>query len=205
MFNNSLLHRIVEVVSDPTTKGIIIGSLFTLLGVFFQGIVSFLLEGRKYKLAMKNEKQRNEFSKEEQTRKEKVAYARELQQKREKAYLDFVNFYNRLLVGLLALTKIKKNVEVPKIEQAFDDKSKEQLVFILGQSSDLNTAIRLYGSKEICAKANEFVNSYIDMETSGIITYDKVLSLANCLDALIYAMNEENQLFEPCGIAPKLE
>lgn len=205
MFNNSLLHKIVEVVSDPTTKGIIIGSLFTLLGVFFQGIVSFLLEGRKYKLAMKNEKQRNEFSKEEQTRKEKVAYARELQQKREKAYLDFVNFYNRLLVGLLALTKIKKNVEVPKIEQAFDDKSKEQLVFILGQSSDLNTAIRLYGSKEICAKANEFVNSYIDMETSGIITYDKVLSLANCLDALIYAMNEENQLFEPCGIAPKLE
>ena len=205
MFNNSLLHKIVEVVSDPTTKGIIIGSLFTLLGVFFQGIVSFLLEGRKYKLAMKNEKQRNEFSKEEQIRKEKVAYARELQQKREKAYLDFVNFYNRLLVGLLALTKIKKNVEVPKIEQTFDDKSKEQLGFILGQSSDLNTAIRLYGSKEICAKANEFVNSYIDMETSGIITYDKVLSLANCLDALIYAMNEENQLFEPCGIAPKLE
>ena len=205
MCESVFLDKIVEFVSDPTTKGIIIGSLFTLLGVLFQGCISYFIEGKKHKLAMKSEKQRYEFSKDEQARKEKVAYARELQQKREKAYLDFVNFYNRLLVGLLALTKIKKNVEVPKIEQAFDDKSKEQLGFILGQTSDLNTAIKLYGSKEICAKANEFVNSYIDMETSGIITYDKVLSLANCLDALIYAMNEENQLFEPCGIASKLE
>ena len=91
MSESVFLHKIVEFVSDPTTKGIIIGSLFTLLGVLFQGCISYFIEGKKHKLAMKSEKQRYEFSKDEQARKEKVAYARELQQKREKAYLDFVN------------------------------------------------------------------------------------------------------------------
>ena len=160
------LQKVAKVVSDPTTMGIIIGSLFTLAGVFLQ-----------------------------------------LQQKREKAYLDFVNFYNRILIGLATLAKGKESIDFPIVEfpngkkDLGVDKANGQLGFLLGQTSDINTAIRLYGSKDICDKASAFIVPFLQMESSGTITYDKILSLSNILDAIIYAMNEENHLFEPshCG------
>ena len=201
------LQKVAKVVSDPTTMGIIIGSLFTLAGVFLQGVVAYFLEGRKNRLAIKTEKLRYEFSKDEQNRKERISYARELQQKREKAYLDFVNFYNRILIGLATLAKGKESIDFPIVEfpngkkDLGVDNANGQLGFLLGQTSDINTAIRLYGSKDICDKASAFIVPFLQMESSGTITYDKILSLSNILDAIIYAMNEENHLFEPshCG------
>ncbi len=174
-----------------------------MVGVLIQGVVAYFLEGRKNRLAIKTEKLRYEFLKDEQDRKERILYARELQQKREKAYLDFVNFYNRILIGLGTLVKGKESVAIPSVEipngkrDTVADKANEQLGFLLGQTSDINTAIRLYGSKEICDKVNGFIAPFIQMEASGTITYEKVLSLSNILDMVIYAMNEENQLFDP--------
>ena len=197
------LQKVAKVVSDPTTRGIIIGSLFTLAGVIVQGIIAYFLEGRKNRLAMKTEKLRYEFSKDKQDREERISYARELQQKREKAYRDFVNFYNRFLTGLGVLIKGKESIAIPKVEipnvknESVEDKSNEQLGFLLGQTSNINTAIRLYGSKEICEKANDFIILFLQMEASGTITCDKVISLSNILDAIINAMNKENHLFDP--------
>ena len=51
--------------------------------------------------------------------------------------------------------------------------------------------------EQICDKVNGFIAPFIQMEASGTITYEKVLSLSNILDMVIYAMNEENQLFDP--------
>ena len=75
-----------------TTIGIIIGSMFTLLGVIVNGVITFVMSRSAHDREV-----------EEHKRCEQKKDADELRAKREMAYRDFANYYGfmNLLIGFI--------------------------------------------------------------------------------------------------------
>lgn len=120
---------------SEATIGIIIGSLFTLSGVFANGIVTYFLNRKAHKWEVA-ERKRCEQKKESD----------EKRAKREKAYRDFLNYYGlmNLLVGFICESKCK-DMNFDAMRCIYSEKIKESFAKV----ADVISAVSLYGSGRI--------------------------------------------------------
>lgn len=183
--------EMLQFLSDPTTKGIVIGSFFTLLGIVAQGCISWILELVRHVLASKNEKRRFEREAKERERREARDYTIEWQKKREKAYLDFACFYGRLLVGAQLSVQKSGKMELLPPDLSNNNPKALEIAVCLGSMSDINSALRLYGSTEVCIAASNFYLKLLKCEQAGQVTDDQIAASIAELDAVIGLMNRE--------------
>ena len=183
--------KLLELLADPTTRGIVIGSLFTLMGVFVQGFISWGLELLRHVLASKNEKRRFEREAKERERREARDYMIEWQKKREKAYLDFACFYSRLLVSAQLSAQKSGKMELLPPNLSDNNPNAAEIAAYLGNMSDVNSALRLYGSPEVCIAASNFYTGLLKCEQAEQMTTDQIAASIVELDAVIALMNRE--------------
>ena len=183
--------KLLEIISDPTTRGIIIGSFFTLLGILIQGLISWMLESLRHRWSFNAETCRFERESKERECKESRDYKIEWQKKREKAYLDFACFYNRVLMGAQLEAQKTGKMEVVHPNLSSNSKSSLELVTSLGIMSDVNSTLRLYGSNEVCIAASNFYIGLLKCEQSGRMTCEQIVSSIAELNAVVALMNRE--------------
>ena len=183
--------ELVKIASDPTTRGIIIGSFFTVLGIIVQGVISWLLELVRHSWMARDEKVRFERATMEQVRKEKHDYLIEWQKKREKAYLDFACLYSRLLAGAQLSAQKSGKMELLPPDLSNSNPKALEIAAYLGNMSDVNSALRLYGSPEVCIAASNFYTGLLKCEQAGQMTKDQIAASIVELDAVIGLMNRE--------------
>lgn len=183
--------KLLEFLADPTTRGIVIGSFFTLLGIVAQGCISWILELVRHVLASKNEKRRFEREAKERERREARDYTIEWQKKREKAYLDFACLYSRLLAGAQLSAQKSGKMELLPPDLSNSNPKALEIAAYLGNMSDVNSALRLYGSPEVCIAASNFYTGLLKCEQAGQMTKDQIAASIVELDAVIGLMNRE--------------
>lgn len=154
---------------SDATIGVVIGSLFTTLGVVLQGCISWWLEGRRNSLAQRN-----------QAESENRNSRREWIRKREEAYLGFANVNGFLLSST--------GVAVAGIPQLVAEKFNATLVEKLAHAL---TAIRLFGSDEVFLAAKNFTLSFANMVTKGNIDQPAIFAIDEMLGGVVEQMNRE--------------
>ena len=127
---------------SETTIGIIIGSCFTLVGVFANGVITYFLNRDTHNREVK-ERKRCEQKKEDD----------EKRAKREKAYWDFMNYYGFMgVLGGLAYG-VKDNPAIgEKMGIMFAEKYKENVL----RASEILSEVLLYGSPDIVKECQKF-------------------------------------------------
>lgn len=125
-----------------TTLGIIIGSMFTLLGVIANGLITFVMS-----------RSAHDSEVEERKRCEQKKDADEKKTKREKAYRDFANCYGfmNLLIGFASASK-SSQVNGTIFGEVFAEKFKENL----SRLAEVMTEVALYGSDVIIEKCGRY-------------------------------------------------
>lgn len=126
-----------------TTIGIIIGSMFTLLGVIINGVITFIMSCSSHNREVEEHK-RCEQKKDGDTKRAK----------REMAYRGFVNYYGlmNLLIGF-AYASNDNEVDVNLFREIFAEEFKKNLA----KSSEVISEIMLYGSDVIVEKCGRYV------------------------------------------------
>ena len=154
---------------SEATIGIVIGSLFTTLGVILQGCISWWLEGRKHSLAQRN-----------QAEEENRNFRREWIRKREEAYLGFADVYGFLLSST--------SIAVAGGSQLIAEKFNATLVEKVAQSL---TSIRLFGSDTVFLAARNFTLSFVNMLTKGDVDQNALNAIDEMLGGVVQQMNRE--------------
>ena len=133
----------LEIISNPTTKGIIIGSSFTLLGVIINGIITYLMARSSHA---------GEVEENKRCEQKKDADAKLV--RREKAYRDFANYYGfmNLLIGLVCASNSNQTNGIV-FREIFAEKLKENLA----KTAEVLTEISLFGSSIVSDKCARYV------------------------------------------------
>lgn len=129
-----------------TTIGIIIGSMFTLLGVIVNGVITFVMSRSAHDREV-----------EEHKRCEQKKDADELRAKREMAYRDFANYYGfmNLLIGFACASK-DSQVNGNVFGAVFADKFKESI----SKSAEIVSEIMLCGSEVVVEECGRYVKQW---------------------------------------------
>lgn len=125
-----------------TTIGIIIGSVFTLLGVVINGVITFLMSRSSHKMEV-----------EEHKRCEQKKDVDEKKAKREKAYRDFAGCYGvmNMLLGFSCATK-ESQINGNALGGIVAEKYKE----ILSRVAEVISEVSLYGSSIVVEKCGRY-------------------------------------------------
>jgi hypothetical protein len=164
---------------SETTIGIIIGSCFTLVGVFANGVVTYFLNRDTHNREVK-ERKRCEQKKEDD----------EKRVKRERVYREFVNFYSfmNLFVGLAYATK--GNLEGANIlGSLYQEKIKENF----SKAAETTSDVLLYGSSAIAKMCQEYQDFWNAESQKGFPVEDFV-KLDQELANIVNAMKKELEL-----------
>lgn len=164
---------------DENTKGIIIGSCFTLLGVIVNGIVMFFLNRSTHEREVE-ERKRCEQKKEDD----------EKRVKRERVYREFVSLYGflNLLIGISRATR--ENLEHASVfGSLYHEKIKEYITKIAETMSD----VMLYGSSEIANMCQKYQESWNTESQKGFPVED-FIKLDQELMNVVNAMKKELRL-----------
>lgn len=145
-----------------TTVGIIIGSIFTLLGVIINGIITFYLNSCAYEREI-----------EEKKRSEQKTQSDANKAKKEKAYRDFAVHYG-FMNFLLSIICAPKDIQINRsvFESIFWDKFK----VTLAKASEVLSEVLLYGSKKVFDHCERYVELW-----SGVCRMCCSLTLENCV------------------------
>lgn len=164
---------------SETTIGIIIGSCFTLVGVFANGVITYFLNRDTHNREVK-ERKRCEQKKEDD----------EKRVKRERVYREFVSFYSfmNLLVGIAYA--MKGNPEGANIlGPLYQEKIKENF----SKAAEAMSDVLLYGSDAIAKMCQEYQNLWNTESQKGFPVEDFV-KLDQELSKTVSAMKKELEL-----------
>lgn len=120
---------------SETTIGIVIGSVFTLLGVIVNGLITFMLSRSSHNRDV-----------EERKRREKKELGDQKRMKRENAYREFVNFFGfmNLIVGIVCATKGNQE-KASILGTLYQEKIKDNF----SKAAEIMSGVMLYGSGRI--------------------------------------------------------
>ena len=164
---------------SETTIGIIIGSCFTLVGVFANGVITYFLNRDTHNREVE-ERKRCEQKKEDD----------EKRVKRERVYREFVSFYSfmNLFVGLAHATK--GNIEGANIlGSLYQEKIKENF----SKAAETMSDVLLYGSSAIAKMCQEYQDFWNAESQKGFPVEDFV-KLDQELAKIVNAMKKELEL-----------
>ena len=161
---------------SETTVGIIIGSVFTLLGVCANGIITYYLN-------------RNAHNREVEERKrcERKNEDDDIKKKREQAYLKFINYFSFLIS--LGSIRIASKADDAQWIDFVANVYKDDLRTMFRSVSTIMTDIALYGTNEMSIKCRNFMEEwntlFISSEMNTIEEYKKIeVSLAALLEEM---------------------
>ena len=164
---------------SETTIGIIIGSCFTLVGVFANGVITYFLNRDTHNREVK-ERKRCEQKKEDD----------EKRVKRERVYREFVSFYSfmNLLVGIAYA--MKGNPEGANIlGSLYQEKIKENF----SKAAEAMSDVLLYGSDAIAKMCQEF-QDFWNIESQKGFPVEDFTKLDQKLAKIVNAMKKELEL-----------
>lgn len=159
---------------SETTVGIIIGSVFTLLGVFANGIVTHFLDREAHSREV-----------EETKRCERKNEDDDIKKKREQVYLKFINYFS-FLISLGSIRSASK-ADDAQWSDFVANVYKDDLKAMFRSISTIMTDIALYGTNEMSIKCRKFIEEwngmFVSSEMNTIEEYKKVeVSLAVLLE-----------------------
>ena len=191
------------------TIGVIIGSSIAaisgIIAAVIQGVITSRIESKRREIELAKLESEHAFSRTELQEKERLISCRELLQKRERAYLDFINLYGRIVtvVALKVSTGgIKANVDSAQKESYGAAQAQAELGNLLGQHSDAITAIKLYGSAKVIGLMKDLMVDFYDVLSEQEITKERILGLDVHLSNVAQEMNSEMAQF---AIPDKIE
>lgn len=159
-----------------TTIGIIIGSVFTLLGVIVNGLITFGLNRSSHNKEV-----------EERKRREKKDLADEKRAKREKAYREFASFFGfmNLLVGIAYATKGNQE-NGSMLGTLYQEKIKDNF----SKAAEIMSDIMLYGSSAIAIMCQEYQGIW-NAEAQKEFSFGDLVQLDQKLMMVVNAMKKE--------------
>lgn len=191
------------------TIGVIIGSSIAaisgIIAAVIQGVITSRIESKRREIELAKLESEHAFSRTELQEKERLISCRELLQKRERAYLDFINLYGRIV------TAVALKVDTEGIEVNSDSTHNEshgvaqaqvELGNLLGQHSDAISAIKLYGSAKVIGLMKDLMVDFYAVSSEQEITKERVLGLDVHLSNVAQEMNSEMAQF---AIPDKIE
>jgi hypothetical protein len=164
---------------SETTIGIIIGSCFTLVGAFANGVITYFLNRDTHNREV-----------EERKRCEQKKELDEKRAKRERVYREFVSFYSfmNLFVGLAYATK--SNPEGANIlGSLYQEKIKENF----SKAAETTADVLLYGSSAMAKMCQEYQDFWNAESQKGFPVEDFV-KLDQELAKIVNAMKKELEL-----------
>ena len=164
---------------SETTVGIIIGSVFTLLGVCANGIITYYLNRNAHNREVE-ERKRCERKKEDD----------DIRKKREEVYLRFINHYSFMIsLGSFRVTSGMDMVQWNNVlENVYKDDIKEMMRNVSGILAD----IAMYGTNEMSLKCTQFMEfwnkKFLSSEVCALEGYKE---LDGALAVLLGEMKQE--------------
>ena len=161
-----------------TTIGIIIGSLFTLLGVIVNGVITFVMSRNAHDREV-----------EEHKRCEQKKDADELRVKRERAYRDFSNCFGfmNMLIGLMYSTK-GNQVNISVFGELFSEKLKENIA----KAAEVISEISLCGSGAVVDKCGKYMKLWNSaLQNFNSISQEDCVNLDQELMSVVNEMKKE--------------
>ena len=168
-----------ECCISETTIGIVIGSVFTLLGVIVNGLITFMLNRSSHNKEV-----------EELKRREKKALADEKMAKREKAYREFASCFGfmNLLVGITYATRGSQEGG-----SMFGELYKEKIKDNFSKAAEIMSDVMLYGSSAIASKCLEY-QGFWNAESQKGFPFEDFPQLDQKLMIVLNAMKKELEL-----------
>ena len=164
---------------SETTIGIIIGSVFTLLGVCANGFITYFLNRNAHAQEVE-ERKRCERKKEDD----------DLKKKREEVYLKFINHYSFMIS--LGSIRSASNVDDAQWSDFVANVYKDDLKAMFRSVSMIMTDIALYGTNEMSIKCRKFMEEWNSMLISSEMNIiDEYKKIEESLVALLGEMKKE--------------
>ena len=164
---------------SETTIGIIIGSLFTLSGVFANGIISWILNNNAHKNEVE-ERKRCEQKKEDD----------DIKKKREQVYLKFINHYSFMIS--LGIFRITSGADLIQWNNILENVYKDDIKDMMRNVSALLADVAMYGTNEISAKCNKYMEFWNQKVLSTeVCTVEGYKELNSALSVLLEEMKQE--------------
>ena len=164
---------------SETTIGIVIGSVFTLLGVIVNGLITFMLNRSSHNKEV-----------EELKRREKKELANEMRAKREKAYREFISFFGfmNLLVGIVYATKGNR-----ESSSVFGTLYQEKIKDNFSRAAEIMSDVILYGSSALAKMCQEY-QGFWNAESQKGFPFEDFATLDQDLVIIVNAMKKELEL-----------
>ena len=184
------------------TIGVIIGSSIAAISgitaAVIQGVITSRIESKRREIELAKLESEHAFSRTELQEKERLISCRELLQKRERAYLDFINLYGRIVtaVALKVDTEgIKANVDPTQNESHGVAQAQYELGDFIRQHSDAISAVKLYGSTKVIGLMRDLMIDFYNVSSEQKITKERILGLDAHLSNVAQEMNFEMAQF----------
>lgn len=195
-----LLLSCVELTDQ--TIGVVIGSSIAaisgIIAAIIQGVITSRIESKRKEIELAKLESEHAFSMSELQEKERLSGCRELFQKREKAYLDFINLYGRIVTAVafkVSTGGIKADVDSAQNESSVVAQAQYELGTFLRQHSDAITAIKLYGSIKVINLMKNLMMDFYNVSSEPEITKERILGLDAHLSNVAQEMNFEMAQF----------
>ena len=164
---------------SETTIGIIIGSLFTLSGVFANGIISWILNNNAHKNEVE-ERKRCEQKKEDD----------DIKKKREEVYLKFINHYSFMIS--LGSFRITSGMDMVQWNNVLENVYKDDIKEMMRNISVILAEVAMYGTNEMSLKCNQFMELWNKkFLSSEVCTMEGYKELDGALAVLLGEMKQE--------------
>ncbi len=164
---------------SETTVGIIIGSVFTLLGVCANGIIIYYLNRNAHNREVEERKRCEQKEKDDGIKK-----------KREEVYLRFVNHYS-FMISLGSIRSASKADNAQWIDFVANV-YKDDLKAMFRSVSTIMTDIALYGTNEMSIKCRKFMEEWNSLFISSEMnTMDEYKKIEVSLAVLLGEMKKE--------------
>lgn len=164
---------------SETTIGIIIGSCFTLVGVFANGVITYFLNRSAHDREIE-ERKRCEQKKEDD----------DIKKKREQAYLKFINHYSFLIS--LGSFRVASGMDIVQWNNMLENVYKDDIKAMFRSVSMIMADVSLYGTNEMSIKCNKFMEFWNEKFMSAeVCTMEGYKELDRTLSVLLGEMKQE--------------
>ena len=164
---------------SETTIGIIIGSLFTLSGVFANGIISWILNNNAHKSEVE-ERKRCEQKKEDD----------DIKKKREQVYLKFINHYSFMIS--LGIYRITSGADLIQWNNILENVYKDDIKEMMRNVSAILADVAMYGTNEMSLKCTQFMEFWNKkLLSSEVCTLEGYKELDRAMSVLLGEMKQE--------------
>ena len=164
---------------SEATIGIIIGSLFTLSGVFANGIVTYFLNRKAHKWEVA-ERKRCEQKKEDD----------DIKKKREQVYLKFINHYSFMIS--LGSFRVTSGMDMVQWNNVLENVYKDDIKEMIRNVSTILADVAMYGTNEMSLKCTQFMEFWNKkLLSSEVCTLEGYKELDRAMSVLLGEMKQE--------------